>query len=400
LRRLWGAWMRRVSFVLAAALAVFLTSGCAYTDHFDDRLASYDISTEQARDQMILTNVVRASRAEPLAFQSIGTLLGQTSAGGTLGLPSLVLGPKGALTSAQRELDAQSVFGANPNASGAIGNSVNTAVNTSFNLTPNETKDFYRGLLLTVAPETLGFFSDQGIAPETLFYLFTENVTETRAGKINQYVNDPLYAESFAHFQRYVALASQYALTAEPQPGLKVAKPKTTGAKEDAKAEEEIASSAEYRLCFDRSRWAPGTPFAHNRPLCGSKDKMPDERTVSFVDQQGVSITVRVAPRSTFSIFQYLGRLVAEGEAGLIKLKTEAATGRPPLFDDNFFLVQSDGAGGPCFLAVNYEGRNYCVPTEDARNTKRILGLLVQLLALSTEVRDISNVGQVQVIGQ
>ena len=120
---------------------------------------------------------------------------------------------------------------------------------------------------------------------------------------------------------------------------------------------------------------------------------MPDERTVSFVDQQGVSITVRVAPRSTFSIFQYLGRLVAEGEAGLIKLKTEAATGRPPLFDDNFFLVQSGGAGGPCFLAVNYEGRNYCVPTEDARNTKRILGLLVQLLALSTEVRDISNVG-------
>jgi hypothetical protein len=117
------------------------------------------------------------------------------------------------------------------------------------------------------------------------------------------------------------------------------------------------------------------------------------------VDQKGVPITVRVAPRSTFSIFQYLGRLIAEGEAGLIKLKTEAATGRAPLFDDNFFLVQT-GGGGPCFLAVNYEGRNYCVPTEDARNTKRILGLLVQLLALSTEVRDISNVGQVQVIGQ
>ena len=388
--------MRRVSFVAAAAAVVFLTSGCAYTDHFDDRLASYDISTEQARDQMILTNIIRAGRAEPMAFQSIGNLLGQTSAGGQLGLPSLVIGPRAGLSAAQRELDGQSVFGANPNAAGAVGNSLSTSVNTSFNLTPNETKDFYRGLLLTVAPETLGFFADQGIAPETLFYLFTENVTEKRAGQINQYVNDPLYSESFAHFQRYVALASQYALTAEPQPGFKAPKAKTTG----GKGEEEIASSAEYRLCFDRSRWAPGTPFVNNRPLCGSKDKMADERTVSFVDKQGVPITVRVAPRSTFSIFQYLGRLVAEGEAGLIKLKTEAATGRPPLFDDNFFLVESASAGGPCFLAVNYEARNYCIPVEDARNTKRILGLLVQLLALSTEVRDISNVGQVQVIGQ
>jgi hypothetical protein len=387
--------MRRVCFLAAAAAVVVLASGCAYTDHFNDRLASYDISTEQARDQMILTNVIRASRAEPLAFQSIGNLLGQTSASGQLGLPSLVLGPRAGLSAAQRELDAQSVFGANPNASGAVGNSFNTAVNTSFNLTPNETKDFYRGLLLTVAPETLGFFADQGIAPETLFYLFTDSVTEKKAGQINQYVNDPLYSESFTHFQRYVALASRYALTAEPQPGFNAPKAKTTA----AKGEEAIASSAEYRLCFDRSRWAPGTPFANNRPLCGSKDKMPDERTVSFVDQQGVPITVRVAPRSTFSIFQYLGRLVAEGDAGRIKLLTEAATGRQPLFDDNFFLVESGGAG-PCFLAVNYEGRDYCVPEEDARNTKRILGLLVQLLALSTEVRDISNVGQVQVIGQ
>jgi hypothetical protein len=330
-----------------------------------------------------------------LAFQSIGNLLGQTSASSQLGLPSLVIGPRAGLSAATRELDGQTVFGANPAQSGFVGNSLSTSVNTSFNLTPNETKDFYRGLLLTVAPETLGFFADQGIAPETLFYLFTENVTETKAGKINQYVNDPLYPESFARFQRYVALASQYALTAEPQQ-LKAPKAKTTG----AKGQEEIASSAEYRLCFDRSRWAPGTPFANNRPLCGSKDKMPDERTVSFVDQQGAPITLRVAPRSTFSIFQYLGRLVAEGEAGRIKLLTEAATGRPPLFDDNFFLVESAGASGPCFLGVNYEGRDYCVPAEDARNTKRILGLLVQLLALSTEVRDISNVGQVQVVGQ
>jgi hypothetical protein len=39
---------------------------------------------------------------------------------------------------------------------------------------------------------------------------------------------------------------------------------------------------------------------------------------------------------------------------------------------------------------VDYEGLNYCVPAEGAANTKRILGLLVQLIALNTSVEDIA----------
>jgi hypothetical protein len=392
--------MRVVSRVATIVAVALLASSCAYTDHFDNRVATYDLATEQARDQMILTNIIRASRAEPLAFQQLGTITGQTSAGATIGLPSLVLGPKAGLTAAARELDGQSVFGANPGAPGFTGNSATTSASTAFGVTPAETKDFYRGLLLTVAPETLGYFSEQGIAPETLFYLFTEKVTETKGGRVTQYVNDPIDADNFAHFQRYVALAGQYGLSAEPQPGLKLAKPKpkSSNGAESEKSEEEVPSGAEWRLCFDKSLWAQGTPSAKNRPLCGSKEKMADERTVSFVDREGIPVTLRVAPRSTFSIFQYLGRLVAEGEIGQIKLATDAARGREPLFDDRLFVVSSDSTGGGCFLAVGYEGRNYCVPADGALNTKRILGMLAQLLALSTSVRDITNVPQVQVL--
>ena len=60
------------------------------------------------------------------------------------------------------------------------------------NVTPAETKDFYLGLLSIVQPETSGFFSEQGIAPELLFYLFTDKIIEVKGKVIKDYRNDPL----------------------------------------------------------------------------------------------------------------------------------------------------------------------------------------------------------------
>jgi hypothetical protein len=39
---------------------------------------------------------------------------------------------------------------------------------------------------------------------------------------------------------------------------------------------------------------------------------------------------------------------------------------------------------------VNFEEEYYCVPQNGAQNTKRILGLLAQLLALNTENQDLA----------
>jgi hypothetical protein len=385
-----GAW-----FVAAVA---FLTSGCAHNDYFEYRVRRYDIAAEQARDEMLLTNVVRASRAEPLAFQQLGQIAGSSTTGGTMGIPSIIFGSQSGLPAATAALQNQVIFGATPGSSGLTANSATLSGSTTFNVTPAETRDFYRGLLLTVAPETLGFFSEQGIARETLFYLFTEKVSEAKGGVTKLYYNDPV-ADSFGAFQAYVRLAMQYGLSAEPTPGIKSAEPKKSG---DSTHQNEngVAPSAEWRLCFDKALWPADTPFRANRPICGAKDKLVDERTVSFVDSHGVPTVLKVYPRSTFSIFQYLGRLVAEGDAGRIQLTTDEARGKPPLFDDTLFSVVPAGAGGGCFLLVDYAGRSYCVPEEGALNTKRILGLLAQLLALNTSVRDITNIPQVQVLPQ
>ena len=414
-------------FAVAAAMS-WLVSGCAYNDHFDNRVARYDIASEQARDQMIFTNIVRASLAEPLAFLQLGQINGSNTSTATMGLPSLVLGPQGhaanalfsssAAAAATHYLDPQTVFGANPGAAGFTANSMSTTGTTNFNVTPAETKDFYRGLLLTVEPETLAFFLEQGIAPELLFYLFTDKVVEDKAGVINQYSNDP-FDPSFGKFQYYVALAMTYGLSAEPEPGSKPNKPANsdTSGKSD-KTNNHNSSNGDnqpaqvWRLCFDKSAWAPGAKFADQHPMCGSQEKTKDPREVTFRDATGKQVKARVVSRSTFSIFQYLGRLVAEGEAGQIKLQTPQAVGALPLRDDTLFAVSSGGdglfglnggdvgvKGGDCFLSVAYGGRGYCVP-DSALNTKRILGLLAQLLALSTSVQDVGITQQVQLLPQ
>ncbi len=421
---------RLVSRIAAAVGSCWLASACAYNDHFDNRVARYDIASEQARDQMIFTNIIRASRAEPLAFLQVGQINGSNTTAATMGLPSLVLGPAppekiatgaaGAITPATAflaaALDKQAVFGANPGATGFTANSMSTSGSTSFNVTPSETKDFYRGLLLTVEPETLAFFIEQGIASETLFYLFTEKVVEEKGGVVSQYVNDPL-DPNFDKFQHYVALAMAYGLIAEPEPGAKALRSsksdKTDKSDKSGNGDSSGADSRQataWRLCFDRSAWAPGTKAADNHPMCGSREKTEDTRIVTFRDRKGELVKLRVFPRSTFSIFQYLGRIVAAGEAGAVKLQTPQAVGRDPLKDDTLFAVASgaDGLfginggdigskGGDCFLSVAYGGRGYCVP-DGALNTKRILGLLAQLLALNTSVQDIGITQQVQLL--
>ena len=75
---------------------------------------------------------------------------------------------------------------------------------------------------------------------------------------------------SFGKFQYYVALAMTYGLTAEPEPGSKPNKPakSDTSGKSDKNEQCTIlrtgttGTAQVWRLCFDKSAWAPGAKFA------------------------------------------------------------------------------------------------------------------------------------------
>jgi hypothetical protein len=368
-----------------------LGSSCAYNDHVDNRVATYDVAAEKSRDEMILTNIIRASLAEPLAFLQLGQVTGIASAQTTIGLPSLVLGPPP--TKAIEALQKQTVFGADAGTTGFAANSGTIGGSTTVNVTPSETKEFYLGLLTSVQPDTLAFFKQQGIAPELLFYLFTDRVIEEKGGAIHQLRNDPL-DPNFDQFRNYVTLAMRYGLAAEEEPG---AAPAASAKKKAGTGDD--APQHKWRLCFEKSDWAPDVKPAGNEPMCGSKQKSSDPRTVSFLDRNGERVRTQILPRSTFAIFQFLGHIVAAERSGRVKLQSNEATGYGPLFDDQLFDIAIDGsAAGDCFLFVTYGAHNYCVPEHGARNTKRILGLLAQLIALSTSITSIPVTQQVQLI--
>jgi hypothetical protein len=379
-----------LSRVALATLLALSGAGCAYNDRVDNRVARYDIAAEKARDEMILTNIIRASMAEPLAFVQLGQVTGVNTVSATIGLPSVEFGP--APTKAIGALQSQTVFGADPGTTGFAPNSGTVSGSTTFNVTPSESKDFYLGLLTPVEPDTLAFFAQQGIARELLFYLFTDKIIESKGGVVRQFRNDPL-DPNFQQFQYYVALAMKYGLSSEQEPGQKDAPP----AKPKKADDDKTPPPLKWRLCFDRSTWEAGVRLAGNTPLCGAKDKLPDERMVTFRDQSGAQVKLQVLPRSTFAIFQFLGHIVAAEQIGHIKLQSMDAIGRPPLADDELFDINDSSKGG-CFLDVNYSGRDYCVPENGARNTKRILGLLAQLIALSTSLSGIPITQQVQLV--
>lgn len=115
----------------------------------------------------------------------------------------------------------------------------------------------------------------------------------------------------------------------------------------------------------------------------------------------GPLVKLSVLPRSPFGIFQYLGRITAMGEKGQVQLQSAEAVDRASFRDEILFDVVNVSSGatveGGCYLALNYEGQDYCIPNR-AVNTKRVLGLLTQLIALNTAISDIPVTPTVRVV--
>jgi len=362
-----------------------LLGACAYNDHFDNRVSRYDIAAEQARDAMVLTNIVRASHAEPMSFLQLGKISGSNTSTATAGLPSVLFGPLSAVT-ATAALQKEVIFGASAGGgSGYVGNSASTSGSVNFEASTAETKDFYRGLLTEVDPRTLQFFIQQGVSRELLFYLFTDRLVETRNGKTRELRNDPL-SPDFQEFQHSVQLAMDFGLSSEPIAGHTNSKEKPKTA--DGKDTSSIDLSQDWQICFNKIYIQKPLDTTHLDPVCGTKHISADNHSVSFRGEHGEQVKLSVLPRSPFAIFQFLGRILAAGERGRIELHSDEAIDHGPMRDDYLFTVETGPVLG-CFLSINYENQNYCVPMEGAANTKRILSLLTQLIALNTSIEDV-----------
>jgi hypothetical protein len=94
--------------------------------------------------------------------------------------------------------------------------------------------------------------------------------------------------------------------------------------------------------------------------------------------------SVEIGTRSTFSIYNFLGRLLRDQQNA-----SNVLLGPGVEDEDRYVLTVIKGQPVGCFANALFELTAYCVPTDGAGNTKRTFSILSQLLALKTTTGDL-----------
>jgi hypothetical protein len=311
--------------------------------------------------------------------------------------------------------------------------------NSTFDIAILENRDFYSALLTPVDAVELNFFERQGYPRELLFWLFADAVRITYNGKTAEFRNEPSDEKSCEFvpqrrcFVNYVDAAIDTGFRVETR----VVERSSTGS--DGKTK--LVPKTEARTCFDpvladralrevrqglRTR-TPRLAGTAVNPICGkspwpasdsdsgkkrksdagSGDVPPSNRLIiqstppqkQMPEPQATTRGLRrpaptvasatskqifeISTRSTYGIYQYLGRILAEKAMDRVRLD---GTGKD---DAQVLTIVEGGGAGRCFIEVEDAGKHYCVPSEGAENTKRIISLLAQLIALKTQQSDL-----------
>jgi hypothetical protein len=413
--------------LVAGVLLAGTLSACAAVDStVAPRYDTVSRSIAQARNESILLNIVRASHDYPLSFSTISQVIPQMTNTTTVGLPSFLEGPNpqclnvnaggiGAAGIARcltppgtpgRDI----IFGNTNNLTDAI------AVQTQFNLSTQETKDFYNALLRPVDLYILNFFIRQGYSRELLFWLFMDSVEVTIAnrGTLGFQFNPPYdygcpqQDPKKRCFREWTELATLTGLSVD-QHTEKAENGKTASFSRfcfddvlGRRGQAAMEQASPGRLHYIMAQYVdPGTLQALS-PKCGSPwPKQTDsEATTDTLKFRVGPLQFEILPRSAYGIYQFLGKLLRQSNGGLeldanqIPEYIRKEDVRPELSsvkeDKQLLNVVLNQSSSGCFAETRFIDGYYCVPEEGSANTKRIFGLLAQLLALQTSASDLA----------
>ena len=158
--------VRQIAKIGLGAAASLWLSGCQLYDFatLEPRHYEVNLGSQNVREELVLLNVIRASRFEPMNF----TAMSKYTASG-----SLSLGGQASTTIAKA---GQSLLTGGP-ASGSTAN--------SFDLVPLDYAEFYDLFLQTLSPVFVNIFVNAGLSREVVFHSLIDSidVTLTPAGE-------------------------------------------------------------------------------------------------------------------------------------------------------------------------------------------------------------------------
>ena len=408
--------------VAGVVLAGTLGACAAVDSTVAPRYDTVSRSIAQARNESILLNIVRASHDYPLSFSTVSQVIPQMTNTTTVGVPQFAVGPNPKCATFTNGIAGAACLAVPPSPVRDVifGNSNNftdaIAVQTQFTLSTQETKDFYNALLRPVDLYVLNFFIRQGYSRELLFWLFMDSVEVTIAnrGTLGFQFNPP-YDYGCPQqdprkrcFREWTELATVTGLSVDQH------KEKAEGGKTDSlsrfcfddvlarrgRAAMEQASPGRLKYIMDRYV-DPGTLQALS-PKCGApwpKESDTETAATDTLKFRVGPLQFEILPRSAYGIYQFLGKLLRQSRGGVEldrnqipeyvredEVRPELSTVREDKQLLNVVINQSSA----CFAETHFIDGNYCVPEEGSANTKRIFGLLAQLLALQTSASDLA----------
>jgi hypothetical protein len=397
-----------VALPLALMTAAVSLSGCTLADHFGPRAVAYNIEAEDARDQNILLNVVRAAYRKPMQFTDLTAAVGTATTSGTLG-SSLVIGPH------------------QSGAASTISPSMTVSGGPTFTINTFNTKEFYSGILTPIGDSLAAYFASIGIQKQILYTLLFGEIDINGRTLSNHAANQ----QEWDKFQDALKALIDAGLTTEiRQPGYFGPELPAASLQDPAK----LAALAKEKIDLVPAKLSrAGEPVTWHAVKDGPKPAFCFEGTSSSVSLAGSTaqidpgahcgqnrghrkaeepsttrtlapgLTVRV--RSVEGVIYFLGE-IARSELGLDATQPArvepriwfgpAAPGSTP---DILFSVQR--SGGPDSISTMYSGTTYSSPVDPANlnHSAQVLELVLQLLALNSSSKDLPSPGLVTLVG-
>jgi hypothetical protein len=170
---------------VAALLAAPGLFGCAVVDNYSWRAVDYNKEAEQAQEEVLLLNIIRASLRRPMQFTALQSVTGSASVAGSLNAgaagtrqtPFLSLFPSffntpptGVSTNAAISRIATSNISGNASLSGSA----------TFTVPVLDTQEFYQGILTPIPLQSFDYYLQQNFPPQVLFDLFVLKIEVTR----------------------------------------------------------------------------------------------------------------------------------------------------------------------------------------------------------------------------
>lgn len=162
----------------AVALGLGL-AGCSVIDDYSWRAVDYNREAEQAQQQVLLLNIVRASLRRPMQFTSLQTVTGSANVagsvnGGAQGVSNTPLISRFGLTPAPTSTVLSRIL------TGNVTGNVNMGGSATFTVPILDTQEFYRGILTPIPLQAFDYYLQQGYPAELLFDLLVLKVEVTR----------------------------------------------------------------------------------------------------------------------------------------------------------------------------------------------------------------------------